>query len=76
MFRVKPPTKILNNRPRRRLSVGKTSTNSGRSMAIVTVDETKTRGRVKLLTGYTTPPTRCSSHPITSKGLGHSIRNY
>ena len=43
MFRVKPPTKVLNNRPRRRLSIRKTSANSGRSRAGVIMSQTMTR---------------------------------
>ena len=74
MFRVKPPTKVLNNRPRRRLSIRKTSANSSRSRAGAIMSQTKTRS--KLLTGYTILPMYCFSHLITSKGLVHLIRNY
>jgi hypothetical protein len=45
MFRVKPPTKVLNNRPRRRLSIRKTSANSGRSRAGVIMSKTKSRSK-------------------------------
>jgi hypothetical protein len=48
MFRVKPPTKLLNNRPRRRLSIRKASANSGRSTAVViTTDQTKDEEQVQ-----------------------------
>ena len=43
MFGVKPPTKVLNNRPRWRLSIRKSSANSGRSRAGVIMSQTKTR---------------------------------
>jgi hypothetical protein len=44
MFRVKSPTKVLNNRPWR-LSIRKTSANSGRSRARVIMSQTKTRSK-------------------------------
>ena len=43
VFRVKPPTKVLNNRPRWRLSIRETSANSGRSRARVIMSETKSK---------------------------------
>jgi len=77
MFRVKPPTKLLNNRPRRRLSIRKTSANPGRSTTSSNNRSDKDEGKGGwLLTGYTTPPTYCFSHLATSMGLGRSIRNY
>ena len=45
MFRVKSPTKVLNNRPRWRLSIRKTSANPGRSGAGVIMSQTKTRSK-------------------------------
>lgn len=45
MFRVKPLTKVLNNRPRWRLSIRKTSANSGRSRARAIMSQTKTRSK-------------------------------